>query len=94
MAQILNTVYATVPYTEQVDDGQGGTVAKETQRQVVREVTFMLDRDVPHTLTFQEKGTVIKDGNGASRTVGEGDVAYHEFTDPQEAVQAYLDGKV
>lgn len=61
---------------------------------IVKEVTFMLDRATPHTLKFLEKGTILKDGRGIERVIGEGDALYHEFATAEDAVAAYLDGKV
>lgn len=94
MANILSTVMgsATVQATETAADGTQQTVEKAVP--VVKQVTFMLDRSTPHTLTFLDKGTKIKDGRGIERTVGDDATPYHQFTDPQEAVSAYLDGKV
>lgn len=94
MANILNTVMgsATTETTEQAADGSTQTVEKTVP--VVKQVTFMLDRHTPHTLTFLDSGVKIKDGRGVERTVGDDTTPAHQFSDPQEAVQAYLDGKV
>lgn len=94
MANILNTIMGskTVETVEQDANGVAQTVEKVVP--VVREVTFMLDKDTPHTLTFLPEGTKIKDGRGVEKVIGDANTVYHEFTDAAEAVQAYLDGKV
>lgn len=94
MAHILNTVMGTVAVETQTVDANGNPQTVETQQPTVREVTFMLDRATPHTLKFLEKGTKIKDGRGVERVVGDAATPYHEFATAEEAVQAYLDGKV
>lgn len=94
MAHILHSV--SVPTTVPVEqpDGQGGTATVEQTRNLVSSVTFMIDKDTPHTLTFYPKGTILKDGSGREYVVGDDHHPYIEFDDPAEAVQAYLDGKV
>lgn len=94
MAHILNTVMGNVTVQTETVDANGNPQTTETQQPVVKEVTFMLDRSTPHTLKFLDKGTKIKDGNGVERVVGEGTTAYHEFATAENAVAAYLDGKV
>lgn len=83
---------ATVQTTETAADGSQQTVEKVVP--VVKQVTFMLDRSTPHTVTFLDRGTRIKDGRGVERTVGDDTTPYHEFSTPEDAVNAYLDGKV
>lgn len=94
MAHILNTVMGTVTTQQQVTAADGSVQTTEAQTPVVKEVTFMLDRSTPHTLKFLDKGTKIKDGSGRERVVGDDVTPYHEFATADEAVQAYLDGKV
>lgn len=94
MAHILNTVMGskTVQTTEQDANGFVQTIEKAVP--IVKEVTFMLDKDTPHTLKFLEEGTKIVDGRGVERVVGDATTVYHEFETAADAVQAYLDGKV
>lgn len=82
----------TVQTTEQDANGVVQTIEKVVP--IVREVTFMLDKDTPHTLRFLDEGTKIVDGRGNERVVGDGATVYHEFETAEQAVQAYLDGKV
>lgn len=94
MAHILHS--ALEPRTTQTtvtkDDGSTGVVEKVEN--FVRSVTFMLDKSTPHTLTFLPKGTLITDGNDVERVVGDAETVYHEFKTEEEAIAAYLDGKV
>lgn len=94
MANILNTIMGSkvAQVTEQDADGIVRTVEKTVP--IVREVTFMLDKDTPHTLRFLDEGTKIVDGRGVERVVGDATTVYHEFETAESAVQAYLDGKV
>lgn len=94
MANILNTIMGskTVQTTEQDANGVLQTIEKTVP--IVKEVTFMLDKDTPHTLRFLEEGTKIVDGRGVEKVVGDATAVYHEFETAADAVQAYLDGKV
>lgn len=94
MAHILNSVMGTTTVESQTTDDQGNVHTAETTTPVVKQVTFMLDKSTPHTLTFLDKGTKVVDGKGVERTVGEGAAPHYQFGTPEEAVQAYLDGKV
>lgn len=94
MAHILNSVMGTTTVETQTTDDEGNVHTAETTAPVVKEVTFMLDKSTPHTLTFLDKGTKVVDGKGVERVVGEGSTPFYQFSTPEEAVQAYLDGKV
>lgn len=94
MAHILNSVMGTTTVETQTTDDQGNVHTAETTAPVVKQVTFMLDSSTPHTLTFLDKGTKVVDGKGVERVVGEGSTPFYQFSTPEEAVQAYLDGKV
>ena len=94
MAHILNATYENRTLQQVQKDEQGVEHAVETVAKVLSSVTFMKDEQTPHTLTFLAKGTKIIAGNGAERVVGDVQTVYHEFTDAETAVQAYLDGKV
>lgn len=94
MAHILNSVMGTTTVETQTTDDQGNVHTAETSVPVVKQVTFMLDRSTPHTLTFLDKGSKIVDGKGVERVVGEGTTPHYQFSTPEDAVQAYLDGKV
>lgn len=94
MANILNSIMGskTVQTAEQDANGVMQTIEKAVP--IVKEVTFMLDKDTPHTLKFLEEGTKLVDGRGVERVVGDATTVYHEFETAEQAVQAYLDGKV
>lgn len=94
MANILSSSTGTKTVQTTEVDANGVEHVVERVAPVLREVTFMLDRETPHTLRFLEQGTVLKDGRGFERTVGDATTAYHEFATPEDAVAAYLDGKV
>lgn len=94
MAHILNATYENRNVQQETDDGQGGKKLVDAVAKVLSSVTFMKNESTPHTLTFLAKGTKLIAGNGAERIVGDAQTVYHEFTDAEEAVQAYLDGKV
>ena len=94
MAHILHSVTGSTVVKTVEQDAQG--VAQEVERSVpaLKEVTFMLDRATPHTLRFLDPGTVLKDGRGVERVVGDAETVAHTFATAEDAVAAYLDGKV
>lgn len=94
MAHILNATYENRNVQTVQKDADGNDVPVEGINKVLTSVTFMKNEQTPHTLTFLAKGTKLVAGNGAERVVGDTQTVYHEFTDPETAVQAYLDGKV
>ena len=94
MAHILNATYENRTVQQVTRDEQGIEHTAEGVAKVLSSVTFMKNESTPHTLTFLAKGTKIVAGNGAERVVGDAQTVYHEFTDAETAVQAYLDGKV
>lgn len=94
MAHILNATYETRPVQVVTKDADGNDQVSETQKKVLSSVTFMKNESTPHTLTFLPKGTVLTAGDDTQRVVGDAQTPYNEFTDAEEAVQAYLDGKV
>lgn len=94
MAHILNTVMGSATVAGQVQDEQGNVSQVEKTVPIVKEVTFMLDRFTPHTLRFLDKGTELVDGRGVKRVVGDMNTPYHEFSTAEDAVAAYLDGKL
>ena len=94
MANILHSVMGTKTVTSNEPDANGVVQTIERAVPIVKEVTFMLDKDTPHTLKFLEEGVKIIDGKGVEKVVGDASTVYHEFATAEEAVQAYLDGKV
>lgn len=94
MANILHSVTGSKIAQTVETDANGIEHTVERSVPVLREVTFMLDRATPHTLRFLDSGTVVKDGRGVERVVGDAATPYHEFTTAEDAVAAYLDGKV
>ena len=94
MAHILNATYENRTVQQTTKDADGTEHTSEGVAKVLSSVTFMKNESTPHTLTFLAKGTKLIAGNGAERVVGDTQTVYHEFTDADEAVQAYLDGKV
>jgi hypothetical protein len=94
MAHILST--KTRPKVTQTRTTGDDGVEREAEKIVnlVQEVTFMLDRFTPHTLTFHPEGTIVStDSEPRVRTVGE-EVPALEYLDAAEAVTDFLDGKV
>ena len=67
MAHILNSVMGTTTVETQTQDEQGNVHTAETTAPVVKQVTFMLDKSTPHTLTFLDKGSKVVDGRGVER---------------------------
>lgn len=94
MAHILHSVMGSKVVQTIETDAQGIEHTVEKSVPIVKEVTFMLDKSTPHTLKFLDQGTLIKDGRGIERVVGDAETVYHEFATVEEAVTAYLDGKV
>jgi hypothetical protein len=94
MAHILHSIMGSKTIQTIERDAQGVESTVEKAAPVVKEVTFMLDRHTPHTLKFLDQGTLIKDGRGVERVIGDAETVYHEFTTEADAVAAFLDGKV
>ena len=94
MAHILDAKMKTIKTPKQVTNEDGSTALVDDVRDVVHEVTFMIDQSTPHTLRFLEAGTELVDGEGHKYVIGDAEHTYHEFHTAEEAVQAYLDGKV
>lgn len=94
MAHILNTVTRHQTRDVEFTDSNGNTQTKSEGVDLVHSVTFNDYAGVPHTLTFHPKGTIVStDSEPFTRTVGD-NVPYYEYTDPDQAVNDYLDGKV
>lgn len=94
MAHVLHSVTGTKVSKVTEPNGDGTFTDVEKNVPIVREVTFMIDRATPHTLKFLDAGTIVKDGRGVERVVGDAETPYHEFSSEQDAISAYLDGKV
>lgn len=94
MANILHSLMESRTLKSLEKDAEGVEQEVERVAPVLSTVTFKLHDGTPHTLTFLPKGTVITDGNDVKRVVGDGETIYHEFKTAEEAVAAFLDGKV
>jgi hypothetical protein len=94
LANVLSHKMRTENIVTVQNDRIGGTRQVETPTQVVGEVTFLDYRGTPHTLTFHPLGTHVEgEAEATARVVGE-DVPHYVYTDPAQAAQDWLDGKV
>lgn len=80
--------------TTQTVDAAGNPTTVEQPTNVVHSVTFDDYAGTPHTLTFYPKGTQFNvPGNDDPLIVGE-HMIHYVFTAAEEAVDAYLSGKL
>lgn len=94
MANILSTITRDEKRIVQKADADGVLHDVEELATLIHSVTFLDSNGAAHTLTFHPRGTEVQgEAENIIRKVGES-VPYHEFTDAETAIQAFLDGKL